>query len=65
MIIKYKTSVNRCGNSYGLIVDTDKKQYQKGFGICSSWDFIVKKSDIEQFITYTLKTSGYTERGAI
>lgn len=54
MVIKFKTKVNTNGNSYGLIVDTDKKQYTKGFGLVNCADFIVKKSDIDGFIKYNL-----------
>lgn len=59
MIIKYKTKPNKNGNSYGLIVDTDKKTFECGWGICSSWDFKVTKGEIDQYIQYTLKIDGY------
>ena len=60
MIIRFKTHVNKNGNSYGLIVDTEKKLYKAGFSICA-WnvDFYATKKDIEQFITYNLKTNGF------
>ena len=54
MIIKFKTKCNTNGNSYGLIVDTEKGQYTKGYGIVKAADFIVKKSDIDGFIKYNL-----------
>ena len=54
MVIKYKTKVNTNGNSYGLIIDTEKKQYTKGYSLVNCSDFIVKKSDIDGFIKYNL-----------
>lgn len=63
MIIKYRTHVNKSGNSYGLIVDTEKKEYRRGYSVVSfGVDFWVKKSDIDQFIKYQLELNGYTEK---
>lgn len=59
MILKIKTKPNKSGNSYGLIIDTEKKQYQVGYGICLSWDIHATKKEIDQVITYNLKIDGY------
>ena len=61
MILKLKTKPNKNGNSWGLIIDTEKKQFQVGSGLCSfSWDLITTKREIDQLITYTLKPDGFT-----
>ena len=63
MIIKYRTPANMNGNTYGLIVDTDKKEYTRGYCVVSfGADFKVRKKDIDQFIKYQLKINGYTEK---
>lgn len=54
MVIKFKTKANTNGNTYGLVIDTDKKQYVTGYGLVLAADFIVKKSDIDYFIKYNL-----------
>ena len=62
MIIRLKTKTNRNGNSYGLIVNTERKHYRAGWGLVAfGADFIVSKKDIEQFIKYNLKIIDYTE----
>ena len=60
MIIKFKTGVNTNGNSYGLIIDTDKKTFNHGCGLIISSDFRVTKTDIREFIDFNLKNDGYT-----
>ena len=54
MLIKFKTAVNRNGNTYGLIVNTDNKTYTKGYSLVNCSDFTVKKTDIDGFIKYNL-----------
>lgn len=54
MIIKIKTRVDRNGNTYGLIFDTEKKTYKKGYYVCHSADLYATKKDIMNFIKYNL-----------
>lgn len=62
MIIRLKTKVNNNGNSYGLIINTERKQYRRGYGIISHGaDFTVSKRDIDNYIKYNLKTIDYKE----
>lgn len=62
MIIRLKTKVNTNGNSYGLIINTERKQYRRGYGIVSyGADFTVSKRDIDDYIKYALKAANYKE----
>lgn len=62
MILNITTHVNKNGNSYGLIIDTDNKTFKCGFSIVA-WDIDIHatKSEIQQLITYKLKPNGYTQ----
>lgn len=62
MIIRLKTKVNTNGNNYGLIINTERKQYRAGWGLVSHGaDFTVSKKDIDNYIKYNLKVINYTE----
>ena len=60
MILKIATKVDKNGNSYGLVIDTDKKTYYSGYSVCA-WgiDLHASKTEIRQLIDYTLKQNGY------
>lgn len=60
MILKINSKVDRNGNSYGLIIDTDKKTYKSGYAVCA-WgiDLHASKTEIRQFIDYKLKPNGF------
>ena len=60
MILKIATKVNKNGNQYGLVIDTDKKTYNCGYFVCGfGIDIHASKTEIKQLIGYTLKPDGY------
>ena len=61
MIVKIASKVDKNGNTYGLIFDTEKKTFNCGYSVVA-WgiDFHATKTEIKQFIDYTLKPNGYT-----
>lgn len=61
MVVKIASKVDKNGNSYGLVFDTEKKTFNFGYSVVA-WgiDFYATKTEIKQFIDYTLKPNGYT-----
>ena len=59
MIIMIKTKPNTNGNIYGVKVDTERKTYEVGYGMSEYADFRATKKQINDFITYNLKQSGF------
>lgn len=60
MILKIATKVNKNGNQYGLVIDTEKKTYNCGYFVCGfGIDLHASKTEIKQLIDYTLKPDGY------
>jgi len=59
MILRIKTKANKNGNTYGIIIDTDKKFYVAGYGVIS-WgaDLYTTKTEITDLIKYNL--DGFT-----
>jgi len=60
MILRINSKVDKNGNSYGLIIDTDKKTYKSGYAVCA-WDIDLhaSKTEIKQLIDYNLKPNGF------
>ena len=60
MVVKIASKVNKNGNSYGLIFDTEKKTFNCGYSVVA-WgiDLHASKTEIKQLIDYTLKPDGY------
>lgn len=62
-MLKIQTKLNKNGNSYKLLIDTDNKTYKKGYN--AYWgkgDITTTKKDIYKHIDF-LKMSGFEEAG--
>lgn len=61
MILKFKTKINRNGNSNFLRIDTAKHCYYRSCNEFSSCDYvIISKTDLYKLIE-TIKENGYKE----
>ena len=60
MILKISTKVDKNGNTYGVVINTDNKTYICGYSVCA-WgvDLHASKTEIKQLCEYTLKQNGY------
>ena len=61
MILKISTKVNKNGNRYGLIINTETKRFYVGYSIIhGSPDIHATKKEIMDLIDYNLKYSGFS-----
>lgn len=61
MILRIKSKVDKNGNRYGLIINTETKRFYNGFSIIhGSPDIHATKKEIQDLIDYNLKYSGFS-----